>query len=49
MKIKLAATLTVVDVQNDFMTGGAPAVPLPGEKLPAPGYLRVLEDVVFKS
>lgn len=26
--------LVVVDVQRDFMTGGALAVPLPGEKLP---------------
>ena len=27
--------LIVVDVQRDFMTGGALAVPLPGQDLPA--------------
>lgn len=31
-----ATALIVTDVQNDFMTGGALAVPLAGEKLPAP-------------
>jgi nicotinamidase/pyrazinamidase len=33
---KPATALIVVDVQRDFMTGGALAVPLAGEKLPAP-------------
>ncbi|MDR0352783.1 MAG: nicotinamidase [Opitutaceae bacterium] len=33
---KPAVALIVVDVQRDFMTGGALAVPLAGENLPAP-------------
>jgi nicotinamidase/pyrazinamidase len=32
----LVQALIVVDVQRDFMTGGALAVPLPGQNLPAP-------------
>ncbi len=42
-----AAALIVVDVQRDFMTGGALAVPLAGENLPAPeGILPRLNDLM---
>jgi nicotinamidase/pyrazinamidase len=39
--------LIVVDVQRDFMTGGALAVPLPGEALPAAeAILPVINDLM---
>jgi len=39
--------LVVVDVQRDFMTGGALAVPLPGQGLPAAeGILPAINDLM---
>lgn len=42
-----ATALIVVDVQRDFMTGGALAVPLPGQNLPeAETILPVINDLM---
>jgi nicotinamidase/pyrazinamidase len=47
MKTNTRKALVVVDVQRDFMTGGALAVPLPGEGLPAPeGILPVINELM---
>jgi nicotinamidase/pyrazinamidase len=44
---KTTTALIVVDVQRDFMTGGALAVPLAGENLPAPeGILSRINDLL---
>lgn len=45
--LRPGTALIVVDVQRDFMTGGALAVPLPGEALPAPeGILSVVNRLM---
>lgn len=47
MKTNTRKALVVVDVQRDFMTGGALAVPLPGEGLPPPeGILPVINELM---
>lgn len=47
MNLNTRKALVVVDVQRDFMTGGALAVPLPGEDLPAPeGILPVINELM---
>jgi nicotinamidase/pyrazinamidase len=47
---KPGVALIVVDVQRDFMTGGALAVPLAGEKLPAPeGILPRLNSLMAEG